>query len=214
MERIDGKRVAMNCERESGRPQVVTKPSPWQRPGDGVFIVASALKGHTESAGRLAHPFSAESGMGGEFPGRCPGLGLGKADGPSAGGRIDADPGRLRATQCGPLSGCRAMHNGGRSMPGRTTTNIPKWSTSRRRSGERISEWAARSPSLGWKAVEGYRSPRRFAMSQASESGRSGAQEGVCRDATMSGVWTGHWSGRSSRVRREARADSSLERRV
>ena len=42
---VDGKRVTTKCDPEPGRPKRVTKPSPGQRPGDGVSIVAAVLKG-------------------------------------------------------------------------------------------------------------------------------------------------------------------------
>ena len=61
---IDGKRVTTNWDHELGRPKGVTKPSPGQRPGDGMSIVASALKGRANRWAEWLGPFGAEMGFG------------------------------------------------------------------------------------------------------------------------------------------------------
>ena len=65
-------------DHEPGRPNGVTKPSPGQRPGDGVSIIASALKGRAQPAGRLVRPFRAEWGFGVGFPRALPWAGFGE----------------------------------------------------------------------------------------------------------------------------------------
>ena len=89
-------------DQEPDRPKGVTKPSPGQRPGDGVSIVASALKGRAQCAGRMARPFRAEWFFGWGFPRALPWAGFGEGRWP-----VDADHAPIE----GRFMGIYARHN-------------------------------------------------------------------------------------------------------
>ena len=89
----------------------MTKPSPGQRPGGSVSIVASALKGRAQSVGRLVRPFRPEWGFGVGFPSVLPWAGFGEGRWPADTDHTPRGDGSWEAA-CSFLNCSRAMNRG------------------------------------------------------------------------------------------------------